>query len=130
MESEIGSLRTALREPPRPYLAILGGAKCDDSMRVARNLIQRGNIDRIAFVGVAGNLMLWVSGKDIGECNKEFIRKTRDFILGNRIRITNEKKIYEVEQQGVAMAMEANVKIAQLEATAAHLVVSVWQLLR
>ena len=76
MESEIGSLRTALREPPRPYLAILGGAKCDDSMRVARNLIQRGNIDRIAFVGVAGNLMLWVSGKDIGECNKEFIRKT------------------------------------------------------
>lgn len=82
MESEIESLRTALRDPPRPYLAILGGAKCDDSMRVARNLIQRGNVDRIAFVGVVGNLMLWVSGKDIGERNQEFIRKTlgEDFV--------------------------------------------------
>ena len=76
MENEIESLRTAIREPPRPYLAILGGAKCDDSMRVARNLIERGSVDRIAFVGVAGNLMLWVSGKDIGERNRDFIRKT------------------------------------------------------
>ncbi len=79
MENEISSLRIALRRPPRPYLAILGGAKCDDSVRVAQNLISRGKIDKIAFVGVTGNLMLWISGHDIGERNKDFIRNS----LGN-----------------------------------------------
>jgi phosphoglycerate kinase len=76
MEKEIRTLRTALRNPLRPYLAILGGAKCDDSVRVALNLISRGQVDRIAFVGVTGNLMLWIDGNDIGERNKDFIRNS------------------------------------------------------
>ena len=76
MEGEISSLRIALRSPPKPYLAILGGAKCDDSVRVARNLISKDQVDNIAFVGVTGNLMLWIEGNDIGERNKEFIRNT------------------------------------------------------
>ncbi|MAS89328.1 MAG: phosphoglycerate kinase [Euryarchaeota archaeon] len=74
MEEEIESLRIAIRDPPKPYLAILGGAKCDDSLKVALNLIGRGHVDRIAFVGVSGNLMLWADGNDIGERNKQFIR--------------------------------------------------------
>ena len=76
MEKEISSLRMALNDPPNPYLAILGGAKCDDSVRVALNLISKGQVDRIAFVGVTGNLMLWVDGNDIGGRNREFIRNT------------------------------------------------------
>ena len=76
MEKEISSLRTALKDPPSPYLAILGGAKCDDSVRVALNLISKGEVDRIAFVGVTGNLMLWVDGNDIGERNRDFIRNS------------------------------------------------------
>ena len=76
MEAEIKSLRIALADPPNPYFAILGGAKCDDSFRVALNLIDRGHIDRIAFVGVSGNLMLWADGNDIGESNIQFIRNT------------------------------------------------------
>ena len=76
MKREINALRTAVYDPPRPYVAILGGIKCDDSLRVARNLIQNGSIDRIAMVGVVGNLMLWASGHNIGEGNREFIRKS------------------------------------------------------
>ena len=76
MEKEISSLRMALKDPPSPYLAILGGAKCDDSVRVALNLISKGEVDRIAFVGVTGNLMLWIDGNDIGERNREFIRNS------------------------------------------------------
>ena len=78
MQSEIENLRMALRNPPKPYLAILGGAKCDDSFRVALNLINRGFVDKLVFVGVSGNLMLWASGKDIGEPNKSFIRNSLD----------------------------------------------------
>ena len=75
MKREINALRTAVYDPPRPYVAILGGIKCDDSLRVARNLIQNGSVDRIAMVGVVGNLMLWAGGHDIGEGNREFIRQ-------------------------------------------------------
>jgi len=73
MMSELSNLRTAIDNPPRPYLAILGGAKADDSLRVALNLIQKNIIDKIAFVGVVGNLMIWVNGYDIGNRNKDFI---------------------------------------------------------
>lgn len=74
MEKEIDGLRIALHNPPRPYISILGGAKADDSLRVANNLIKKGFIDTVAFVGVAGNMMLWAAGHDIGEINKNFIR--------------------------------------------------------
>ena len=86
MEKEMRSLRTALKDPPSPYLAILGGAKCDDSVRVALNLISKGEVDRIAFVGVTGNLMLWIDGNDIGERNRDFIRNT----LGDEFEIAWE----------------------------------------
>jgi phosphoglycerate kinase len=76
MEKEINALQTAVNNPPRPYVAILGGAKADDSFRVSQNLINRGVVDTIALVGVVGNMMLWVQGVDIGEGNKEFIRGT------------------------------------------------------
>ena len=76
MEKEMRSLRTALKDPPSPYLAILGGAKCDDAVRGALKLISKGEVDRIAFVGVTGNLMLWIDGNDIGERNRDFIRNT------------------------------------------------------
>ena len=75
MEKEIDGLRIALHNPPQPYLSILGGAKADDSLRVAKNLIEKGFIDTVAFVGVAGNMMLWATGHDIGEVNKNFIRE-------------------------------------------------------
>ena len=100
MEKEIRNLRTALRNPPNPYLAILGGAKCDDSVRVALNLISKGQVDKIAFVGVTGNLMLWVAGNDIGDRNKEFIRTTlgHDFETawetGKKIFSENPEKIF------------------------------------
>ena len=100
MEKEIRHLRRALKNPPNPYLAILGGAKCDDSVRVASNLISKGQVDKIAFVGVTGNLMLWVAGNDIGDRNKEFIRTTlgRDFETawetGKRIFSENPEKIF------------------------------------
>ena len=100
MEKEIRNLRTALRNPPEPYLAILGGAKCDDSVRVALNLISKGQVDKIAFVGVTGNLMLWVAGNDIGDRNKGFIRNALgpDFETawetGKKIFSENPEKIF------------------------------------
>ncbi len=74
MKKEINALRTAVFDPPRPYVVILGGIKCDDSLRVALNLIDKGSVDRIAMVGVVGNLMLWADGVDIGATNRKFVK--------------------------------------------------------
>lgn len=76
MAKEIDNLQIAVNDPPRPYIAILGGTKCDDSLRVAKNLIDKKIIDTISVVGVVGNMMLWASGVDIGDNNKSFIRNT------------------------------------------------------
>ena len=79
MMAELSNLKIAIDDAPRPYLAILGGAKADDSLKVALNLIHRNVIDKIAFVGVVGNLMIWAKGYDIGARNKDFITNS----LGN-----------------------------------------------
>ena len=79
MMAELSNLKIAIDDPPRPYLAILGGAKAADSLKVALNLIHRNVIDKIAFVGVVGNLMIWAKGYDIGARNKDFITNS----LGN-----------------------------------------------
>ena len=74
MAAEIKALSTAIDNPPKPYIAILGGAKCDDSLRIALNLLNRDLADMIVPVGVVGNLMLWAGGHKIGEGNEKFIR--------------------------------------------------------
>ncbi len=76
MMDELSNLDVAIKDPPRPYLAILGGAKCDDSLKVAFNLIEKKIVDKIAFVGVVGNLMLWANGNNIGITNEDFIKNS------------------------------------------------------
>ena len=74
MKREIDALSVALENPPRPYVALLGGAKADDSLRVAINLLERNVVDTVAFLGVVGNFMLMSDGLDIGNSNADFAR--------------------------------------------------------
>ena len=74
MKREIDALSVAVENPPRPYVALLGGAKADDSLRVAINLLERNIVDTVAFLGVVGNFMLMADGLDIGNSNADFAR--------------------------------------------------------
>ena len=74
MKREIEALSVAVENPPRPYVALLGGAKADDSLRVAINLLERNVVDTVAFLGVVGNFMLMADGLDIGNSNADFAR--------------------------------------------------------
>ena len=75
MAKEVKALKMATESPPKPYTAILGGVKCDDTLEIALNLCERGVVDTIALVGAVGNLMLWADGHNIGEGNEAFLRK-------------------------------------------------------
>ncbi len=74
MAKEVKALKMAVEAPPKPYTAVLGGVKCDDSLDIANNLCERGVADTIVPVGAVGNLMLWASGINIGQGNEDFLR--------------------------------------------------------
>ena len=107
MAKEIDNLQIAVNDPPRPYIAILGGTKCDDSLRVAKNLIDKEIIDTIPVVGVVGNMMLWASGIDIGEGNKSFIRNT----LGNAFEETWDMAVYLYENHSEFFLLPIDVAV-------------------
>ena len=86
MAKEIKALKMATESPPKPYTAILGGVKCDDSLDIALNLCSRDVADTVVLVGAVGNLMLWANGHSIGAGNETFLRKE----LGDAFESTME----------------------------------------
>ncbi len=73
MEKEITSLDRGIKGGERPCIFVLGGAKVDDSLKVAENVLMNGGADRVLVTGVVANVMLAASGVDIGSVNVDFI---------------------------------------------------------
>lgn len=59
----------------RPKIAILAGAKIDDSVKVSRSFLENNVVDRIIVGGVVANAFLWAKGMNIGKMNRDFIQK-------------------------------------------------------
>jgi len=75
MEKEIDSLLRGLSCGERPCVYVLGGAKVDDSIKVTRNVLERGCADKVLVTGVVANVFLAASGIKIGNANLNFIEK-------------------------------------------------------
>ena len=73
MGHEMRMIDSALDDPQRPCLAILGGIKVDDSVTVADNMLRHGIADDIWVTGGVANLMVELSGVDIGEINHNYL---------------------------------------------------------
>lgn len=65
LEKEIKFLGTALADPERPFVAILGGAKVSDKIAVVRNLL--GKVDSLLIGGGMANTFLAAQGKELGQ---------------------------------------------------------------
>lgn len=74
MEKELTSLDRGMKGAARPCIFVLGGAKVDDSLRVAENVLKNGGADRVLFTGVVANVALAASGINIGKVNLDFIK--------------------------------------------------------
>ncbi|MDK2893146.1 MAG: phosphoglycerate kinase [Methanohalophilus sp.] len=74
VEKEIEALDRGIKRGGNPCIFVLGGAKVDDSMKVAENVLSNGGADRVLVTGVVANVMLAASGVDIGKRNMDFIR--------------------------------------------------------
>lgn len=75
MEKEIDSLNKGLSCSERPCVYVLGGTKVDDSIKVTKNVLERGCADRVLVTGVVANVFLAASGVNIGDVNINFIDK-------------------------------------------------------
>lgn len=76
MEREIRILKHTMKEPKRPCVAVLGGIKVDDSIRVADHMLRSGTADQVWLTGGVANLALEVSGVDVGAPTHEFLAKS------------------------------------------------------
>lgn len=73
MEEELTIIQNALDDVEHPCVFLLGGMKPEDSIEVMENVLSNGTADSILTTGIVGNIVLWASGADIGQVNKDFI---------------------------------------------------------
>jgi phosphoglycerate kinase len=65
LKKEVDYLSRAFRDPARPYVAILGGAKVEDKIPVLKNLINRA--DEILIGGAMAYTFFKAQGYDVGK---------------------------------------------------------------
>jgi phosphoglycerate kinase len=65
MAKELEALGTAVSNPPHPYVAIMGGAKISDKIKLIDNLLQKA--DKILIGGGMANTFLAAMGYDMGK---------------------------------------------------------------
>jgi phosphoglycerate kinase len=72
MEKEIVGLERALHGR-KPSIAVLGGAKFDDSIDIAMNMLENGIADKVLTTGAVANMFLYASGVKLGEPSERFL---------------------------------------------------------
>jgi phosphoglycerate kinase len=75
IEKEIKALDQVLKKPKHPSIAILGGIKIDDSLKVAENMLKNGTIEQLLTTGAIGNIFIAAQGADLGKVNVDFLKQ-------------------------------------------------------
>jgi phosphoglycerate kinase len=77
VEKELKFLGDALNKPKKPFVAILGGAKVSDKLKVIENLMKK--VDRILIGGAMAYTFFKAQGLTIGNslCENDFVDKAK-----------------------------------------------------
>ncbi len=80
IEKELKFLGDTLKEPERPFVAILGGAKVSDKIGVIENLTHK--VDTIVIGGAMAYTFFKAQGKEIGSslCEDDFLEKATQLL--------------------------------------------------
>ena len=100
MQREVEVLSRLLRDPDRPYVAILGGAKVSDKLAVIESLI-----DRVDVLLIGGAMAFTLIAADGGEIGTSLCERERfDEVRAARARARERGVLVEVPQDVVAAA--------------------------
>jgi phosphoglycerate kinase len=74
-EEEFCVVSGLMEKPERPCVFVLGGAKINDAFLMMSAVLGGGTADTVLAGGLAGEVLLWAGGGDIGEEARRFIKK-------------------------------------------------------
>nr|WP_320162095.1 phosphoglycerate kinase [uncultured Methanoregula sp.] len=77
MEKEVSTLSKVFTGAPRPVCMVLGGTKVDDSIDVARHVLDKGIADQVIVIGVVANVFLIAAGYHIGKPSTQLIAQLK-----------------------------------------------------
>lgn len=85
VEREVEIMGRALRDPERPFIAILGGAKVSDKIEVITNLVKK--VDRLLIGGAMMFTFLRAQGLEIGQslCEDDKLDLARELLSDDKI---------------------------------------------
>lgn len=113
IDKEIEFIGTALSNPERPFVAIIGGAKVSDKIGVISNLLEKA--DAVVIGGGMANTFLAAQGKNTG----------KSLVEEDKISLAKEL-LAKAEEKGVKVFLPAEVVVAdKFAADADHKTVSV-----
>jgi len=95
MEKEVGIMGMALANPERPFVAIIGGAKVSDKIKVIENLLPK--VDALIIGGGMANTFLAVEGHDMAKSLVEEDAKETARRLLDLARASNRKLLLPVD---------------------------------
>jgi phosphoglycerate kinase len=75
MEKELVMLGKLISGGEHPSMAVLGGAKVDDSIDVMEHFLKSGIADKVLGIGVVGNILLLARGIELGPPSMDFLSK-------------------------------------------------------
>ena len=105
MEKEIQYLGSAITDPKRPFVAILGGAKISDKIGVIRNLLQKA--DTILIGGGMANTFLKAQGYPVADSlvENEVLDLARELLNegGTKLRLPVDMVIATSADEGAEM---------------------------
>ncbi|MGA1980401.1 MAG: phosphoglycerate kinase [Sedimentisphaerales bacterium] len=80
VEKELKFLDEALNKPKKPFVAILGGAKVSDKLKVIENLMKK--VDRILIGGAMAYTFFKARGLTVGNslCENDFVDKAKELM--------------------------------------------------
>ena len=98
LEKEIISLNQLLKNPAKPCIFILGGAKIQDAFLMMPFVLERNIVDLILTTGLVGQIMLLAKGISLGRPSEvlikkknleEYIEKSKDILnkFGDKVKL-------------------------------------------
>jgi len=98
MEKEVFTLSKVFSGAPRPVYMVLGGTKVDDSIDVARHVLDNGIADKVIVIGAVANVFLLAAGYPIGTPSTQLIAQ-----LNYQAEIGKAKEILDRYRDRVIM---------------------------
>jgi 3-phosphoglycerate kinase len=101
MEKELKYLGKLLKDPDKPYIAILGGAKISDKIEVIQSLLSK--VDRLLIGGAMAYTFLKAQGHDIGKslCEEDKLDLANELFASGEIMLPKDHVLAPEAKEGV-----------------------------